>query len=121
MNSLGALYVGGLGVPQSYERAIELYQQSEAQGNALAYVNHGGLHEDGVGTPKNFLEARRLYKMSLEQGFASAAGYLNRVEEKIALGLGLGLGVGLGLELELGLDPWLGAPGIRASASNSVL
>ena len=33
MSNLGVLYYKGQGVPQSYERAAELYKQSAAQGN----------------------------------------------------------------------------------------
>ena len=36
MYNLGLLYAQGQGVPQSYERAIELYKQSAAQGDAVS-------------------------------------------------------------------------------------
>ena len=36
MVNLGLLYAKGQGVPQSYERAVELYKQSAAQGNAVS-------------------------------------------------------------------------------------
>ena len=36
MSNLGNLYFKGQGVPQSYERAAELYKQGAAQGNAVS-------------------------------------------------------------------------------------
>ena len=35
MGTLGALYYEGLGVPQSYERAVELFEQGVAQGDPV--------------------------------------------------------------------------------------
>ena len=39
MLNLGNLYREGLGVPQSYERAAELYKQSAAMGNTVSQRN----------------------------------------------------------------------------------
>ena len=36
MSNLGTLYAQGQGVPQSYERAAELYKQSAAQGEPVS-------------------------------------------------------------------------------------
>ena len=37
MMALGKLYSDGQGVPQSYERAAELYKQSAAMGEAVSH------------------------------------------------------------------------------------
>jgi hypothetical protein len=51
--NLGVCYYGGNGVPQSYERAAELWQQAAAQGDADAQYNLGGMYYDGEGVPKD--------------------------------------------------------------------
>ena len=44
MANLGSLYREGQGVPQSYERAAELYKQSAAQGNAVIQRDQAQFH-----------------------------------------------------------------------------
>ena len=45
MKNLGLLYEKGQGVPQSYERAVELYKQSAAQGNPVSQRDQAHFHE----------------------------------------------------------------------------
>ena len=63
----------GQGVPQSYERAVELYKLSEAQGNALATTNLAVCYATGRGVDQSFAEARRLYELAVARGEAECA------------------------------------------------
>ncbi len=44
MANLGILYAQGQGVPQSYERAAELFKQSAARGNAVSQRDQAQFH-----------------------------------------------------------------------------
>ena len=44
MSSLGGLYGEGHGVPQSYERAAELFKQSAAKENAVSQRDQAQFH-----------------------------------------------------------------------------
>ena len=44
MYNLGAIYEAGQGVPQSYERAAELYKQGAARGDAVSQRDQAQLH-----------------------------------------------------------------------------
>jgi TPR repeat protein len=46
-------------VPQSYERAVELYEQAAAKGHASAQYSLGVLYYNGQGVPKDVGEERR--------------------------------------------------------------
>ena len=85
MALLGTLYSNGEGVPQSYKRAFELYQQSRALGNSedILHYNLGLCHEHGRGVAKNYLEARRFYAVASAQGDANATDKANRLDELI--------------------------------------
>jgi len=76
---LGWCYHFGKGVPQSYERAAELYQQAAAQGHAGAQACLGGLYRDGQGVPQSYERAAELWKQAAAKGDANAQfnpGYL---------------------------------------------
>ena len=77
MSTLESLYLYGCGVPRSYKRAFDLYQQSRAAGNtepALDF-NLGLCYEYGHGVAKDLLEARRLYTLAFVQGYAPASSH----------------------------------------------
>ena len=44
ITNLGVLYYEGQGVPQSYERAAELYKQSAAQGEPVSQRDQAQFH-----------------------------------------------------------------------------
>jgi len=69
---LGGCYYRGLGVPQSYERAAELWKQAAAQGYAPAQAALGDLYRDGRGVSQSFEQAAELYKQATAQGHAGA-------------------------------------------------
>jgi len=72
LGRLGGCYYGGLGVPQSYERAAELYTQAAAKGDTNAQTLLGGLYHDGQGVPQSYERAAELLKQAADQGFALA-------------------------------------------------
>jgi len=48
-------------VPQSYERAAELFTQAAAKGHTNAQTCLGGLYYDGQGVPQSYERAAELY------------------------------------------------------------
>jgi hypothetical protein len=70
---LGDCYSQGLGVPQSYERAAELYQQAAAKGHAGAQCNLGALYYNGQGVPKDVARGVALLKQASAGGDKVAA------------------------------------------------
>ena len=81
---LGTLYLNGDGVPQSYKRGFELYQQSRTMGNTdpPLQLNLGVCYVLGYGVTKDYLEARRLYAMASVQGLARATYNLKLLDKQ---------------------------------------
>ena len=70
----------GRGVPQSDERAVELYKLSEAQGDASATVCLGLCYANGLGVDQSYAEARRLYELATVRSGADVALFRNAAE-----------------------------------------
>jgi TPR repeat protein len=62
------MYDKGQGVPQSYERAAELYTQAAAKGDTLAQAGLGSLYYNGLGVPKDVARAVALLKQAAAGG-----------------------------------------------------
>ena len=62
----------GQGVPQSYEEAIQWYQQAADQGHARAQSHLGCLYARGQGLPKNYRLAIQWYRRAADLGDALA-------------------------------------------------
>ena len=60
------------GLPQSYERAVELYKASAAQGNAGAHSNLGVQYVKGQGVAQSFAKARHHLELAAKGGDAPA-------------------------------------------------
>ena len=60
-------------MPQSYERAVELYKLSSAQGNAIATTNLGSCYAYGDGVDMSYAEARWLYELAVARGAGEPA------------------------------------------------
>ena len=73
---LAQRYQEGVGVPQDYCKAAELYEKAAAQGNALAQVNLGWLYDEGKGVSQDYRKAAELYQKSADQGNAAGKAYL---------------------------------------------
>ena len=54
----------GEGAPQSYERAVELYQRAADQGHAGAQAYLGDLYRNGLGMPRDAARAIALYRQA---------------------------------------------------------
>ena len=71
--NLGCAYQQGRGVPQSFERAFELFKLSEAQGDANATANLAKSYVHGWGVDHSYAEARRLYGLAVARGKTQVA------------------------------------------------
>jgi TPR repeat protein len=93
---LGVCYYDGKGVPQSNERAVELYTQAAAQGHADAQYNLGTLYRDGQGVPQSYERAAELWQQAAAKGHALAQTGLGALYYK---GLGVPKDVARGVAL----------------------
>ncbi len=59
-------------MPQSYERAAELWKQAAAQGNTDAKNNLGALYCNGLGVPKDVARGVALFKQAAAGGNKAA-------------------------------------------------
>jgi hypothetical protein len=73
---LGLCYDLGQGVPQSYERAAELFQQAAAKGDTIARGNLGALYYKGKGVPQSYERTAELWQQAAAKGHADAQGSL---------------------------------------------
>lgn len=80
-NNLGELYQYGLGVPQSDQKAFELFQKSSAQGNRKGQYLTGTFYELGKATQRNYNKAVELYQKSANQGYPQAQNALGYMYE----------------------------------------
>jgi len=79
LGQLGVCYhQGGLGVPQSYERAAELYTQAAAKGDTNAQAALGVLCYNGEGVPKDVARGVALVKQAAAGGSKAAADFCGR-------------------------------------------
>ncbi len=83
---LGGFYYFGQGVPQSYERAAELYQQAAAQGDTVAQHNLGTLNYNGLGVPQDVARGVALFKQAAAGGLQEAADSLRMLGEAVPPG-----------------------------------
>jgi TPR repeat protein len=84
---LGACYLAGLGVPQSYERAAELYTQAVSKGHADAQTCLGALYCKGLGVPKDVARGVALFKQAAAGGIKEAADALRTLGEAVPPGV----------------------------------
>ena len=76
---LGDCYYEGYGVPQSYEKAAEYFQQAAEQGYAYAQYHLGICYENGYGVPQSYAKAAECYQQAAEQGDDGAIEALKRL------------------------------------------
>lgn len=82
---LGSLYVGGLGLPEDPEKALEWLTRSAEQNYAEAQQLIGEIYDYGVGVDRDPELAVLWYRKAAEQGLATAYDYLGMFQ---AQGLG---------------------------------
>ncbi|MGO9358012.1 MAG: tetratricopeptide repeat protein [Xanthobacteraceae bacterium] len=66
---LGFDYANGIGVPQSYEVAVDLYLRAAEQGDSRAQYLLGLMYDKGLGVPRDFILAHKW--LNLAAGHAS--------------------------------------------------
>ena len=66
------MYYRGTGVSRDFEKALEWYLKSAAQGFAFAQNNLGSIYATGTATPQDYVEAVRWYRKAAEQGFPTS-------------------------------------------------
>ena len=81
---LGDMYAKGQGVPQDYDKAIELYKQSADGGDSLSMQRLGEIYENGsYGQEKDLEEALKWYKLAAENDYDGAQESVTRVEQAV--------------------------------------
>ena len=69
---LGTCYYRGDGVSKDYEKAVEWYRKSAAQGYSIAQYNLGVCCQYGNGVPKDLEKAAEWYEKAAKQGYSPA-------------------------------------------------
>ena len=69
-NNLGFMYLSGMGLDQSYEKAFEYMNSAAEQGYAPAQSNLGYIYCFGLGTEPSYEEAYRYNSLAADQGDA---------------------------------------------------
>jgi len=80
-NSLGNLYLSGVGVPVNYTRALRLYRAAAAQGYAEAELNLAGMYFQGVGVRQNYQTAYQWAQRALSHHARDAQAFLVEIEK----------------------------------------
>jgi uncharacterized protein len=78
-STLGGMYAGGLGVPQSYTDAVGWFQKSAAQGFAEGQTNMGIATGSGQGIAKDEAQAAIWFRKSADQGYAPGQYFLGNM------------------------------------------
>ncbi len=71
-NLLGVRYFYGMGIPQDYKKAAELFQKADSQSYTPASKNLASCLYYGIGTSKNSEKAAMLFKKAAENNVVSA-------------------------------------------------
>ena len=106
INNLGSLYsLGAMGVPQDYEKAMELWLQAGELGHARAYHSVADSYYSGEGVEKDVKKAKYYYDLAAMGGevasrqklglFEAEAGNMNRAVKHWMIAAGAGDDVSL--------------------------
>jgi hypothetical protein len=80
---LGALYLGGIGVPRDQAKARLLFQAAVKQGSALGHFNLGQVLRFGQGTAPDLGQALKHYRQAAEVGHKGAKAALQELEKPV--------------------------------------
>jgi len=69
---LGDRYRDGVGVDQSYQHAVEMFELTANQGDAGAQCNLGLMYQHGEGVDQSYERAKEHYEAAARQGLAPA-------------------------------------------------
>ena len=81
-HNLGVLYYNGHGVEQSYEAAVEFYDQAAQQGHPSAMNNLGHMYANGEGVERDIMKARELFTTALALGLGQAIDGLKWLDDE---------------------------------------
>ena len=71
-NTLGVLYLKGIGVEQDNEQAAQWFHKAAEQGHVLAQFNLGLCYDQGVGVAQDSEQAAQWFRKAAEQGHVTA-------------------------------------------------
>ncbi|MDA8975867.1 sel1 repeat family protein [Akkermansiaceae bacterium] len=79
--NLATLFEQGLGVPQNFDQAGQLYTMAANAGHAKSTTALGRFHAEGRATKQNLPRAWALFALALERGDTQAEGFKEKVGE----------------------------------------
>ena len=83
IHQLGAYYTSGdMGLPQDYEKAIELRLRAGELGNASSYFSIASAYTDGLGVNKSMAKAMHFFELAAMNGDVKARHNLGSFEVK---------------------------------------
>ncbi len=77
-NVLGAVYMGGVGVPRNYAKADYWFRKAAGQGDAQGENDLGLAYFHGKGVPRNYAKADYWFRKAADQEDASAEENLSK-------------------------------------------
>ena len=83
MHTLGCKYRGGIGLPQDYTKALELYHQAGELGCGNAYTSLGYAYSHGRGVEIDKVKANHYYELAAKGGHAQARHNLGNNEWRL--------------------------------------
>ena len=81
--NLGLMYLDGVGVPQSDEKAVEWFRRSADQGYAKAQYNLGALYAVGKGVRRDYVGAHMWLNLCAASGDSKCAAQRDLVAKKL--------------------------------------
>jgi uncharacterized protein len=106
---LGFMYENGLGVPQAYDAAADLYAQAAAQGDAFGQNRLGLLYDKGHGVAQNVVEAYKWINLAAARVGGRERDYYLRLRDAVASKMSAGQ-ISEGQRLALSWVPRRDAP-----------
>ena len=76
-------YRGGMGLPQDYEKAIELWFRAGELGRAESYLGIAGAYDNGEGVERNMKKANQYNELAAVRGDVTARHNLGCMEEEV--------------------------------------
>ena len=83
-NSLGNLYLSGVGVALNYGKALKLYRAAAAQGYAEAELNLAGMYFQGVGVAQDYRTAYQWAQRALSHHARDAQAFLIEIRKGLS-------------------------------------
>jgi hypothetical protein len=81
---LGFMYENGLGAPQAYDAAVDLYLQAAIRGNPFAQCMLGLMYDKGHGVPQDFILAYKWLNLAAARAPKRERDYYLRLRNAVA-------------------------------------